>query len=89
MWTLWHDLAGRGYSRVKTGYLTSGDEGEAIVMSTGSGVVHRVVILGNDAECRCAKILSPWGGRTTHLRSQCSPETVAEPDFDEDLPEAV
>lgn len=39
----------------------------------------RVVIVGNDAECRCGAITSHTGGRTTHLRSQCSPDTV----FDE------
>jgi hypothetical protein len=48
-----------------------------------------VVILGNDAECRCDKIRSPWGGRTTHLRSQCSPETVTEHVFGEEIAEAV
>jgi hypothetical protein len=74
---------------VNTGYLTSGDEGEAMVMSTGSRAAHRVVILGNDAECRCDKIRSPWGGRTTHLRSQCSPETVTEPAFGEEITEAA
>jgi hypothetical protein len=37
-----------------------------------------VVLVGNDGDCRCDKIRSPWGGRTTHLRSQCSPDTVTE-----------
>lgn len=51
-------------------------------MSNVSKLTRRVVIfVGNDAECRCDKILSPWGGRTTHMRSQCSPETVTE-DYD-------
>lgn len=39
---------------------------------------HRVVIVGNDGACRCDEIKSPWGGRTTHQRSQCSPDTVTD-----------
>jgi hypothetical protein len=77
------------YRRGKTGYLSSGDEGEAMTMSAGSSVAHRVVVLGNDAECRCDKILSPWGGRTTHLRSQCSPETVTESEFGVEITKAA
>lgn len=54
-------------------------------MNNRSKLARRAVILvGNDAECRCEKILSPWGGRTTHLRSQCSPETVTE-DYDAEI----
>jgi hypothetical protein len=43
---------------------------------TGQNAGHRVVIVGNDAECRCDRIKSHTGGRTTHLRSHCSPDTV-------------
>jgi hypothetical protein len=48
-------------------------------MATGNGAAQRIVVfVGSDAECRCDKIRSPWGGRTTHLRSQCSPDSVTE-----------
>jgi hypothetical protein len=48
-------------------------------MAVESGAAQRIVVLvGNDGECRCDKIRSPWGGRTTHLRSQCSPDSVTD-----------
>jgi hypothetical protein len=58
-------------------------------MVSRTSVTHRVVILGNDGECRCEKIRSPWGGRTTHLRSQCSPDTVTEPALGEEIVPAL
>jgi hypothetical protein len=33
---------------------------------------HTVVIVDYDGgACRCDKILSPWGGKTTHTTGQC------------------
>ena len=58
-------------------------------MASRRSFTHRVVVLGNDGECRCEEIRSPWGGRTTHLRSQCSPETVAEPALGEEIVPAL
>lgn len=33
---------------------------------------HRVTVIHHDGACRCERITSPWGGRTTHTTSQCN-----------------
>ncbi|HEX3778153.1 MAG TPA: hypothetical protein VHX38_00665 [Pseudonocardiaceae bacterium] len=38
--------------------------------------VPRPVRWESDGACRCPALLSPWGGRTTHYRSQCQTETT-------------
>jgi hypothetical protein len=37
-------------------------------------VAPRVTRWESDGACRCPALLNPWGGRTTHYRSQCQPD---------------